>query len=76
MINEKKNTSEIPLGVRFTNLKAYLSLSPAGGGSAVVQTSANNSTEYHYSEIIQKSAFIWGQIPGRIWVSNSTQVIF
>ena len=38
------------------------------------QTWANNSTWYCYSEITQKIAKIWGQIPGRIMVNNLPQV--
>ena len=39
------------------------------------QTLAINSVGYRYSKITLKSAFIWGQILGRIAVSDSTWVI-
>ena len=43
---------------------------------STVQTSANNSTEFRYSKITRKLAFIRGRILGQIWVSDSTRVIF
>ena len=40
------------------------------------QTSANNLTKSHNSKITWYLVFIWGQIPGRIEVNDSTRTIF